>query len=169
MGYEQPRCGGYLDNCRMNEERDWAAEGRRLIDKNLYMVVASADPTGQPWPSPVYFAHRDYREFFWVSDPESVHSKNLRERREVGIVIFDSTVKIGTGQGVYVLAVAQELPAHEVEEGIAAFSERSVGHGGEEWAPEDVREPSRHRLYRATAEAVYVLDEHDHRVEVRLS
>ena len=38
-----------------------------------------------------------------------------------------------------------------------------------EWTLEDVREPARMRLYRATAEAVYVLDDHDQRVEVRLS
>ena len=33
---------------------------------------------------------------------------------------------------------------------------------------EDVSPPARHRLYQATAEANYVLDEHDHRVEVSL-
>jgi Pyridoxamine 5'-phosphate oxidase len=152
----------------MNEERDWAAEGRKIIDANLYMVVGTADETGQPWASPVYFAHRDYRDFFWISDPDAVHSRNLRDRREVGIAIFDSTVPIGTGGGLYVLGVAQELPAHEVDEGVAVFSQRSVGHGGDELSPEDVREPSRHRLYQATAEAIYVLDEHDHRVEVSL-
>jgi pyridoxine/pyridoxamine 5'-phosphate oxidase len=153
----------------MNEERDWAKEARRIIKKNRFMVIATADTTGQPWPSPVYFAHRDYRDFFWVSDPEAVHSRNLRERREVGIVLFDSRVKLGKGEGVYILGVAQELPAHEVDEGIAVFSERSVGHGGVEWTPEDVREPSKHRLYQATAEAVYALDEHDHRIEVDLN
>ena len=148
---------------------DLAADARKIIDKNLYMVVATADPSGQPWPSPVYFAHQDYRDYFWVSDPDSVHSRNLRERREVGIVLFDSRVKIGRATGVYILGVAQELPAHDVGEGIAVFSERSVGHDGDQWAPEDVRDPSRHRLYQATAEAIYILDEHDHRVEVRLS
>jgi hypothetical protein len=145
-----------------------AATARKIIDKNRYMVVATADTTGQPWPSPVYFAHRDYREFFWISDPAAVHSQNLLERREVGIAIFDSRSKINTGQGVYILGVAQELPAHEVGEGIEVFSERSVGHGGSKMTAEDVREPSKHRLYQATAEAIYVLDEHDHRVEVNL-
>jgi hypothetical protein len=152
----------------MNEEQDQASVAREIIDRSLYMVIATADPSGQPWPSPVYFAHRGYRELFWVSDPEAVHSRNLVERREVGIVIFDSSVRIGTGQGVYMSGVAQELPAHEVDEGIAVFSKRSVGHGGAEWTAEDVREPARHRLYRAMAEAVYVLDEHDQRVEVSL-
>jgi nitroimidazol reductase NimA-like FMN-containing flavoprotein (pyridoxamine 5'-phosphate oxidase superfamily) len=146
-----------------------AGTAQKIIDRNRYMVVATADPSGQPWPSPVYFAHRDYRDFFWVSDPDAAHSRNLRERREVGIVLFDSRAKINTGQGVYILGVAQELPAHDVGEGIAIFSERSVEHGGPEWTVEDVREPSRHRLFQATAEAVYVTDEHDHRVEVSLS
>jgi Pyridoxamine 5'-phosphate oxidase len=152
----------------MHAAADPAKNARAIIDRNKYMVVATADPSGQPWPSPVYYAPRNYRDFFWVSDPDAAHSRNLRERREVGIVIFDSRAKIGRGQGVYLLGVAQELPAHEVEEGIAVFSERSVGHGGSEWTAEDARDPSRHRLFQATAEAVFVLDEHDHRIEVSL-
>jgi len=152
----------------MNGEQDLARRGREIIDRSLYMVIATADPSGQPWASPVYFAQSGYRQFFWISAPEAAHSVNLRDRREVGIVLFDSSVPINTGQGVYISGVAQELPAHETAEGIAVFSERSVSHGGEELTVADVREPARHRLYRATAEAVYVLDEHDERVEVSL-
>ena len=153
----------------MNEERDFVADGKAYVDKALYMVIATADSSGQPWPSPVYFAHRDYRDFFWVSVPEATHSRNLRDRREIGIVIFDSSSPIGQGRGVYVLGVARELPAHEAGEGIEIFSQRSVGHGGVEWSAEDVREPARHRLYQATAEATYVLDGRDERVEVDLA
>jgi hypothetical protein len=43
-----------------------------------------------------------------------------------------------------------------------------VHHGGGEVTAEDVSPPASHRLYQATAEAHYVLDDHDHRVEVRL-
>jgi len=152
----------------MNEEWDWAGEARQIIDANLYMVVATADLSGQPWPSPVYFAHRDYRDFFWISQPDARHSVNLRDRREVGIVIFDPTVPAGKGRGVYILGVARELPAHETAEGVEIFSKRSVSHGETEFTVEDVSPPARHRLYQATAEAVYGLDEHDHRVEVSL-
>ena len=152
----------------MSELDQHVKRGKAIVDKALYMTIATADNTGQPWPSPVYFAHRGYRDFFWVSRPEATHSRNLRERREVGIVIFDSRSKIGQGRGVYVLGVARELPAHEVDEGIEVFSARSLEHGAEAWTPEDVREPADHRLYQATAEATYVLDEHDQRVEVKL-
>jgi hypothetical protein len=151
----------------MNDDRDQAL-AREIIDKALYMVVATSDPSGQPWASPVYFAHHDYRDFFWISQPDATHSENLLERREVGIAIFDSTQPIGTGKGAYVLGVARELPAHETAEGIEVFSKRSVSHGGEEITAEDVSPPARHRLYQATAEAIYVLDDHDHRIEVSL-
>ncbi len=151
----------------MNDDRDQAL-ARAIIDKSLYMVVSTADPSGQPWASPVYFAHHDYRDFFWISQPDATHSENLRERREVGIAIFDSSQPIEIGEGAYVLGVARELPAHETAEGIEIFSKRSVSHGGEEISAEDVSPPARHRLYQATAEAIYVLDDHDHRVEVSL-
>ena len=153
----------------MAEDRDPGTIAREIVDQGNYMVVATADRSGQPWASPVFYAHSSYREFFWVSEPEATHSRNLRERREVGAVIFDSSAPLNNGQGAYILGVGRELPAHETNEGIEVFSRRSVERGGGEWTVEDVRDPSRHRLYQATAEAVYVLDEHDHRVEVPLS
>ncbi len=152
----------------MAADAEEAQAAREIIDGNLYMVVATSDPSGQPWATPVYFAHRDYREYFWISEPDATHSVNLRDRREVGIVIFDSTVPIDTGRGVYISGVAHEVPAHEAAEGIEIFSRRSVGHGGGACSEEDVSPPARHRLFQGTAEAVYVLDEHDHRVEVHL-
>jgi hypothetical protein len=40
------------------------AVAKEIIDASLYMVLGIADPTGQHWVSPVYFAVADYREFF---------------------------------------------------------------------------------------------------------
>ena len=41
---------------------------RAIVDANQYMTLATADPAGVPWASPVWYAVADYREFFWVSD-----------------------------------------------------------------------------------------------------
>src|SRR6266508_544280 len=91
------------------EPRDTAAVARRIVDANLYMVLATADATGRPWASPVYFANSGYDEFFWVSSPDATHSRNIAARPQVGIVVFDSQVPIGTGQGVYMAAVAEQV------------------------------------------------------------
>jgi hypothetical protein len=145
-----------------------ADSARAIIDAQLYMVLGTADPDGLPWVSPVYYAPAGYRTFLWVSAPEARHSRNLGVRPELAIVIFDSSTPIGTGQGVYMEAVARELAADEAADGIEVFSRRGVAHGGVAWTLDDVRPPARHRLYEATALAQFVLDEHDARISVSL-
>jgi pyridoxine/pyridoxamine 5'-phosphate oxidase len=135
---------------------------REIIDANAYMTLATADADGRPWASPVWFAHADYTTFFWVSRPEARHSRNLKARPQLAIVIFDSTVAEGEGQAVYIEAEAE--PAGDA--GIDVFSQRSVARGGEAWTSADVSPPASLRLYRATAQAHYLLDDHDRRFPV---
>ena len=66
--------GPFGDNPPVAKERDFAAIARKIVDKNLYIAVATADQSGQPWASPVFYAHTGYRQFFWVSEPDATHS-----------------------------------------------------------------------------------------------
>lgn len=149
---------------------DNAAAAKGIIDASLYMVLATADASGNPWASPVYYAQADYSDFFWVSRPGATHSRNLAARpgQAIAIVIFDSSAPIGTGQAVYMSAVARELPDDETAEGLAVFSRSSQLHGGNEWTAKDIQPPAELRLYRATATEHYILGEHDLRVRVTL-
>jgi nitroimidazol reductase NimA-like FMN-containing flavoprotein (pyridoxamine 5'-phosphate oxidase superfamily) len=144
-----------------------------IIGANRYLVLATADAAGRPWSSPVYFAHIGLAEFFWVSSPEAAHSRNIAVRPEVGIVVFDSQAEIDTGQGVYMSAVARLLEdGAETARGIEAFSRRSVVHGGPEWTSQDVGPGAGLRLYRATADAHWILANDgspDHRLRVPLT
>lgn len=145
---------------------------RDIIEACRYLVLATADTAGRPWSSPVYFAHIGFTEFFWVSSPDVTHSRNIEVRPEVGIVVFDSSAPIRTGQGVYMSAVAKLLEGDEIAQGIKAFSRRSVAHGGEVWTSEDVRPSAGLRLYRATADSHWILardGQPDHRIPVPLS
>jgi Pyridoxamine 5'-phosphate oxidase len=152
----------------MTHDLDPGVVARAIIDANLYMVLGTADEGGRPWASPVYYAPAAYREFFWVSSPNARHSSNIAARAEVGIVVFDSQAPIGTGQAVYMKAVAEELTGPDSGRGIDVFSRRSVEHGGSEWTLEDVQPPARLRLYRAIASEHFVLGAHDERVPVSL-
>ena len=119
-----------------------------IIDAGRYMVLATADEQGVPWASPVWYAPEDHRNFLWVSRPETRHSRNLAVRPRLSIVIFDSTAPIGTGEGIYMDAVAELV---DEPEAIEVFSRRSVAQGGHEWTVADVSPPAELRLYRATA------------------
>ena len=131
-------------------EEDLAAIARTIIDANQYMTLATADAEGQPWASPVLFATADYAEFYWMSPPETTHSRNLAQRPEISIVIFDSRAPEGTGQAVYLAATAEQVPDDDLDRALAVYpgpAERGL-------APRDNREqlqaPAPYRLYRAT-------------------
>ena len=150
-------------------ERTPGDVAREIIDANLYMVLATADETGRPWPSPVYFANAGYTEFFWVSSPGVTHSSNIARCPDVGIVIFDSRAPISTGQAVYMTAIAEAVEPAATERGIDVFSRRSLAHGGRAWttADLDTEAESAMRLYRATATAHWILAQDgrpDHRI-----
>ena len=154
----------------MNDD-ERARLGRQIIDDNLYMVLGTADASGRPWASPVYFAPAGYGEFFWVSSPDATHSRNIAVRHEVGIVIFDSKVPIGTGQGVYMTANAEQAAGPDLERGIEVFSRRSVAHGGRPFGLSDVQGETGIRLYHAVAAGHSMLakdGQPDHRIGVEL-
>jgi hypothetical protein len=137
---------------------DLAAVARAIIDGNWYLVLGTADADGRPWVSPVYYAPSGYSELYWVSSPDANHSRNLADRPQLSIVVFDSRVGIGEGQGVYMSAVAQELTGADLERGIEIFSHVSESHGAKGWTVDDVRPPKPYRLYRARVSEHWVLD-----------
>ena len=153
----------------MRRTDDPASTAHAIIAANLYMVLGTADERGQPWVSPVYYAPQGLSEFIWVSRPEALHSRNIAARPDISIVIFDSSVPIGTGQAVYMAAVAEELTGEERRGAIETYSRRSTGHGGGEFTVGDVEPPAVLRIYCATAKVHYVLGETDLRIPVDIS
>ncbi|MGP3962153.1 pyridoxamine 5'-phosphate oxidase family protein [Nonomuraea sp. 3N208] len=130
---------------------------RTLIDTTRYMALGTVDPDGRPRVSPVYYAPDGYHDLYWISTPEAQHSRNIAERPEVSMVIFDSTAPIGTAQAVYLLATAERLPDDEFERHVdhacrARFPEQQV------FPREQLQGSAPLRLYRAhvTEHSVHV-------------
>jgi nitroimidazol reductase NimA-like FMN-containing flavoprotein (pyridoxamine 5'-phosphate oxidase superfamily) len=140
---------------------------RTIIEANQYMTLATADPSGLPWASPVWYAAAsDLHEFFWISSPVSRHSSNIATRPQIAVVIFDSQQPIGTGQAVYLSAVAEQVADQDIDRGMATFSEASQARGGRAWSRSADEAPARHRLYPATAAQHIVLSSSDERIPV---
>ena len=130
---------------------------RAVIDANSYMALGTADETGHPWVSPVWFASEDHRRFHWVSSPEARHSRNLSARPEVAIAIYDSSGTPGTVEAVYASGRAEELTGGALERGIELFDRVSRNDIDRGWGLRDVQPPSLFRLYCATAMEHFVL------------
>lgn len=150
----------------MDVERD-GAWVREILLSNRFMTLATADREGRPWASPVWFATTDCREFIWVSSPTVQHSRNIADRPEVGIVVFDSTQTPGDGRAVYLAAVAERVPDEDIDRALAIFGEISEQQGLPVWPRERVSPPERNRIYRASAAEHFVLrQDRDERVRV---
>ena len=145
---------------------DPVAAARAVIDSNSYLTLGTADESGRPWVSPVWFAHSGYRVFFWVSVQEAQHSRNLETRPEVSIVIFDSQVAPSDAAAVYMTATAEQLSGDELESGIEVFSRKSLEGGLPAYTREDVEAPAALRLYRAVATEHFALGEGSRRIPV---
>jgi len=145
---------------------------RSIIESNRYMVLGTADEAGVPWVTPVWFAQSEYRRFVWVSSPDRRHSRNVRTRPELSIVIFDSRVAVGSARAVYMSGRAEEVPGADLERDIALFDSTGQAQGlTRRWALADVLAPAPYRLYRATVSQHWVLDPDsspDDRAEVTL-
>jgi len=141
-----------------------AGAARRIIDENSYATLATADVDGCPWATPVWFAERDLREYVWVSRTTRRHSQNVAQRAEIALVVFDSTVEVGSANAVYVEAAAAQVPDHELAAALTVFNAKCEASGLATWDTSKVSGDAPHRLYRATASQVWVLDEHENRV-----
>jgi hypothetical protein len=137
-----------------------------VLAANRYMTLGTADEHGHPWVTPVWFAREGYREFVWVSSPQTRHSRNLAARPQMSIVIFDPQVRVGSASAVYMLALGEELTGSELERGLEVFAREDAAQGIRPWTLADVTSPARHRLYRAAVTEHWVLGPGDERVPV---
>jgi hypothetical protein len=140
----------------MSHDDELAAMARAIVESGRYLTLATADADGVPWASPVWYAPTGVREFLWVSDPQARHSRNIVVRPRVALVMFDSRAAIGTGQGVYAAALAEEVRGAELDGAIEVYSRRSLAQGADAWTRADVDGPAPRRLYRAVASELFL-------------
>jgi len=125
---------------------------RRVIDHNRFMVLGTVEPDGQPRLSPVFFTPARYRDLYWVSSPDARHSRNVRERPAVQIVVFDSSRLPGEGEAVYLAATAHEVSAGELPDVVdEAFDPET--RGARAFTVDELSGDGDLRLYVATVTA----------------
>ncbi|HEY7044536.1 MAG TPA: pyridoxamine 5'-phosphate oxidase family protein [Nocardioidaceae bacterium] len=135
---------------------DLRAHAHDLLRANRYLTLGTTGTDGRPWTSPVYFAADGVREFYWMSEIGARHSRNLVDRPQVSLVVFDSTVEPYHGRAVYASGSARELSGDELAAGLAVYAGADAP-GVPTTTRDDVTGSSPYRLYQATAADVWVL------------
>jgi uncharacterized protein len=63
---------------------------RRLMDASALCSLATVSPRGRAHINHMYFAWSDGFEVFWISDPDSVHSRNLLRNPSAAVTVYAS-------------------------------------------------------------------------------
>ena len=120
---------------------------RRIIDENKYLTLATVDAAGSPWATPVFYTPDGYSTFYWASSPETRHSRNVAEQPDVAIVVFDSSVPIGSAEAVYMRARVSVVRPAELPDRAAFYCDRYPE--TQDFVVELLRPDSPFCLYRA--------------------
>jgi general stress protein 26 len=125
-----------------------------ILSKIRYATIATANKNGKPWNSPVAHEYDNQLNVYWFSDKQNQHSQNVRENEDVFIVIYDSTVPEGDGEGVYIEAKAVELTDRE-----EILTVRKIKKGEDyEGDPNDFLGNAVRRVYKAVPQRVWMND-----------
>jgi nitroimidazol reductase NimA-like FMN-containing flavoprotein (pyridoxamine 5'-phosphate oxidase superfamily) len=138
----------------MDGHPDLDAMARRVIDGNHYLTLATREADGHPRLSPVYYTAARYTDLYWVSSPEAQHSRNLAERPDVEIVIFDSTAEVGAGEAVYLSATARMINDRNLAAVLPEAFRRTAG--ARPFDADELRADAPLRLYVATVNSCEV-------------
>jgi hypothetical protein len=144
-------------------EPDITEIARSIVEENRFMARGTADASGTPWVSPVWYAPLSSRAYVWVSRPATRHSRNLAERPRVAIAIYDSH-----RPGTWAASRRRRRGARGGRRRARCLQPTIRGAGLRAWSRDEVVPPADFRLYRATAVEQYVLDDHDARLPVPL-
>ena len=141
----------------MREASQEAVEkAERIIEQIIYINIATVSADGQPWNTPVYSAYDESYNFYWLSDQAGQHSQNVKANGRVFLTIYDSTVPEGTGEGVFVKAMASELSdPEEIKQALALLYSRKNQDPAKRRPDEFLGDYPR-RVYKAVPEKIWI-------------
>ncbi len=136
---------------------------KSVIKENQYLSLATANKKGKPWVSVIYYCcDRDYN-FYYASQLESVHSKNIFENHRVASAIFNSTAAEGTGVGLQIAGEVHIVKDTELSKAFHYYHSRFV--------TEEMVRNGPYKLFKFSPVKIYINDPDakvDKRVEVKL-
>lgn len=90
---------------------DLPSRFQALLRRIPYATIATVCPEGQPWNSPVVGRFDADMNLYWVSWKENQHSRNIAVNPRIFVVVYDSQVPEGQGEGLYL-----QMRAHAISD-----------------------------------------------------
>ena len=98
---------------------------RRLMNAASLCSLATESPGGRPHINHMYFAWSGRFDVYWISDADSVHSRNLTRNRGAAVTVYDSHQTWGRpDRGMQLFGTAGVVTGRAAREAVEAYSAR---------------------------------------------
>lgn len=136
-----------------------------ILHEQNYLCLATTSKAWSPWASPLAYVCGDDFSFYFISHTEALHSKNIRENKEVSFSIYDSNQMMGNAFGIQASGFAEEIDEASVPQYLREklFKKVSLIVLGKDYS-----------FYRITLTDIYLPDAerwkefHDMRIKIEL-
>lgn len=136
-----------------------------IIKNNIYLTLGTAD--ANPWVAPLFYCVNENYNFYFISQLDSLHTKQMLKNPKVAFSIFDSHAEEGKGTGIQAMGDIHMVDEVELETEINNYHTTFI-----EIKPEFLKGDAPYRLFKLTPLEVWVTDPEakvDKRVLVNLN
>jgi len=121
---------------------------RQILEDNQYMTLATVNPDGRAWVSPVVYAPDSNINLYFLSLPESRHSRNIADRPLVSAAVFDSGQACGAGVGLQIEGQVRPVPAEYSLRALKWYFGRKWPYPGDNLAVKGFKKFVKGKIYR---------------------
>jgi general stress protein 26 len=136
-------------------DQELIQKAKEIIEKIIYITLATATTDGIPWNTPLISAYDEKYNFYWRSAKDAIHSKNIKANDKVFITIYDTFGQDWNfREAVYIQATVKELSSEaKINEALFLIDKRSGTTFGK--ADQFMNNFPR-RVYKATPEKIWM-------------
>jgi uncharacterized protein YhbP (UPF0306 family) len=121
------------------------------MNASTLCALATVAPGGRAHINHMYFAWSDSFDVIWISDPDSIHSRNLAMNRSAAVTVYDSRQTWGRpDRGMQLFGIGREVKGAQAGEAERSYAKRFPSYGGLDDSL---------RLYRFRPQTVKLFDE----------
>lgn len=130
-----------------------------LLQENVLCSIATVTKHNKAHINDAYFCYSMELRLYFLSDPSSLHCRNILVNPSMAMTIFNSSQKWGgSDRGIQLFGTCSEAKGHQATQAEQLYGERFRAY--EKWrANESKDQPFRYRFYRFVPRKIKVLDE----------
>lgn len=122
-----------------------------IIKANIYLTLGTFD--GEPWVAPVFYCVTKDFKFYFISQLESLHTKQMIKNSNVAFAIFDSHAEEGQGKGIQGKGNVSLLEGENLEKKINNYHTTFI-----DIKPDFLKGNAPYRLFELVPSEVWVTD-----------